>query len=804
MVSGSSSSPISSSTGAISFGGLASGIDTNSIITQLINVAKRPITSAQNRRDAVQAQMDALNQLNTMLASLLTAAAPLNDPATFSGRNTSVSGQTVDAGKVSATATNGAALQNFTFEVLSLATQTTASTATAMGSPIDAGVPLDQAGFGSPFTAGTFSINGTAFTIDAATPSSVVSAASVGATFDQTAMLDSANLDLAPTSGSFTVNGVSINFDVTTDSLNDIITRINTSAAGVTATYDSDTQTLNFTSKTNGPAAITLADTGGGNFLQAMNLIDGGGATIGTQTAGTNLVSLTDVMNQINGAGIGVTASLVNDAWGNPNLLQLTSASDVQLGAGGDTSNFLAVTSLLESPPGTTRTSVKGLGQVQQTANLEDARLATALDASSGTFSINGVSIAWDATTDSLQNLITRINSSGAKVTATYDAFNDRLKLTSNATGSTTITLADTSSNFLAASGVLGGSQTIGSSASYKIDGGAVRYSASNVITDAVPGLSITATGVTTAPMTVAVNLATQAPQDAINKFIQSYNGVNAALRDATKYDATNGNGVLFGNPTVQRIQAGLRSSLTGRVSGLPSGLQSLSDVGLTFGAVGSAVGTTNDLTLDATKFLSALQSDPDTVAKLFTTFTATAALDPGGTGSIASVSGTPTGKKAGIYTITSDVLGSLSASFQANDGSAPIVTPGVIAAGGTNTTLIPGVTLTAAATLTAGTNQVVIGASQQGLGKTLYEYVNALSRTGGLLSNSTDELQKTITDMNTQIDTMTTRLNDKQDQLVRKYTNMELTISKLQSQQQALTAMNNQLLATAQTAAKK
>ena len=298
--------------------------------------------------------------------------------------------------------------------------------------------------------------------------------------------------------------------------------------------------------------------------------------------------------------------------------------------------------------------------------------------------------------------------------------------------------------------------------------------------------------------MTIAVNLATQAPQEAINQFVQAYNSVTAAIRDATTYDPTNGNGILFGDPTVQRIETSLRSSLTGFVSGLPAGLRSLSDVGLTFGTVGSAVGSTNDLTLDASKFLSTLQADPDAVAELFTTFVATASLDAGGTGSLASISGTPTGTKAGRYSIVSDVLGNLEATFQANDGSAPIVTPGVISAGGTNTTLIPGLTLTAKGALVSGTDFLTIGASQQGFGKTLYEYINALSRTGGLLANSTDEMQQSIVDMNKQIDLMTTRLNARQDQLVRKFTNIELAISRMQSQQQVLTAMNDQLLAIA------
>ena len=59
----------------------------------------------------------------------------------------------------------------------------------------------------------------------------------------------SSNLDKANTSitindggsgnGEFLINGVQINFDASTDSVTDVLQRINNSAAGVTATYDS-------------------------------------------------------------------------------------------------------------------------------------------------------------------------------------------------------------------------------------------------------------------------------------------------------------------------------------------------------------------------------------------------------------------------------------------------------------------------------------------------------------------------------------------------------------------------------------
>ena len=271
--------------------------------------------------------------------------------------------------------------------------------------------------------------------------------------------------------------------------------------------------------------------------------------------------------------------------------------------------------------------------------------------------------------------------------------------------------------------------------------------------------------------------------------------GTHITIRGLTKYDPKATNGILFGDPTVQRVQVGLRQALTGTVAGLPSGLRSLADVGLTFGAVGAAVGATQDLVFNAAKFQAAVTADSDAVAQLFSTFAAAAGLDAGGTGSLASISGTPTVLKlAGRYAIASDTLGNVQATFQGVDGSAPQVTTGTISAGGTNTTLIPGLTLTAKGVLVSGTDYISVTATKQGFAKTLAEYVSSLSRSGGLITNSTDEMARTISNMSASIDRMNARLTAQQQMLVTKFSNMEQSISRLQGQGQALTQMATQL----------
>jgi len=781
--------------GSITFGGLASGIDTNSIIDQLIQIERRPILLAQNRLAQVQQRSDAFGMIASTMSNLLTRAQALAKPETYSARSTSVLAKQEDGNKVQAAATAGAAVGTYSITVSALASATTAAGSAPVGAAIDADAALDRAGWGQVLTTGTFSINGTTFTIDPATATSMASAAAVGASFDASAMLDSAGLDVAPTTGTFEVNGVSINFDAATDSLDDVIRYINASAADVTASYDDATKGLTLTHNTIGAGqAITLADVEG-NFLEAFKFVDGGGASIGVQTAGADMRSLNEVIAEVNGAGIGVTMSLVQDAHGRANLLEVTSGAAVQLGAGGDSSNFLSVANLLQSPPGATRTSQVGLGAVSRSADLQDARLAVALTETSGSFKINGVEITYDATSDSLANIMTRINNSDAGVTATYDVYSDTLKVTNDATGALAIQFEDVSGNLLDALGLTGGAQVLGQNAAYSLDGGPTRYATSNTISDAIDGVTLTVTDTTVDVVKVTVALQSNGASQAAESFVTEFNKTLDLMRQLTRYSEDGANGILFGDGTVRRMEHGLRSIITRAVPGVSGGLRTMSDIGISFGAVGSAVGTADRLVFNGTKFAEAMKADPEAVAQLLTVFTATGTLSPGGTGSIASVSGTPrTAEKAGRYTITSTATGSLQATFQPADGSTAVVTTGSIAAGGANTTLIPGLTLTAAGVLVDGTDEIVISASAEGFGRTLSSYVESLTRSGGLLETRNEEMSNVVSDINAQIDRLEQRVFAREAQLVKKFTAMEMAISRMQSQQQALSMMQAQM----------
>ncbi|MFA7295980.1 MAG: flagellar filament capping protein FliD [Dehalococcoidia bacterium] len=545
---------------------------------------------------------------------------------------------------------------------------------------------------------------------------------------------------------------------------------------------------------------VALADAG---FTTAVTTgtftVNGVAITIDDNTVlsdGSDLTGANTIIAKINDAGVGVTASITNDGDGRANLVQLTSGAAIALGAGGDTSNFLAAANLLQSPGTTTRTSTRSIAGVSTSAALEDSRLATAISTATGSFTVNGVTVEWDRTSDSLANVVSKINSAGAGVTASFDVLTDRLVLTSTTTGSSAITLADVSGNFLAATGVLAATQTTGQNASYKINSGTTQYASTNTVTDAVSGVTLSLLDTTASAITVTISADNTTLRSRLQNFVTQYNSTAKLISDATKYDGENGtSGPLFGDPALQRIQQSMRTMITSAATGLTGNLTTLSSIGLSFGAVGSAVGTTTTLTLDSAKFSAALASNPDGVAKLLTAFKASASLNGGGGGSIASISGTPpTVPDSGRYTIASSVSGALTVTYYPDNGSGMVVSTGSITAGGTNTTIIPGVTITAKPVLVDGTDTITIGTVEKGAGRALADYLGGVTASGGPIASGVDGSQQTVTDINAQIKKLQARVDAKRAALERKFATLETTMAQLQQQKASLTQLQNSM----------
>ena len=143
-------------------------------------------------------------------------------------------------------------------------------------------------------------------------------------------------------------------------------------------------------------------------------------------------------------------------------------------------------------------------------------------------FTVNGATINYDASIDSLNDVINRINSSSAGVTASYDSIADRITLSQSKQGSIALSLADdgTGGDFLAKTGLLSATQTLGTNAEYSINGGATQYATSNTVSLST-GVTLTLNALTNGtPATVTVSQDTNSALSAMQNFVTDFNSL--------------------------------------------------------------------------------------------------------------------------------------------------------------------------------------------------------------------------------------------------------------------------------------
>lgn len=192
--------------------------------------------------------------------------------------------------------------------------------------------------------------------------------------------------------------------------------------------------------------------------------------------------------------------------------------------------------------------------------------------------------------------------------------------------------------------------------------------SASNSVVGAVPGVTLNlkkaqASGDSSATLTVAQDSTTVSA--AIESFVTAYNTLMSTTKTLTAYDATTGEkGALLGDSTVRSITSQIRRVLTSAVTGTTGTVRTLYDVGVSLQRDGT-------LEFDSTKLQTALESDPEAIASLFSR--ASRASD-----SLVSVNSTSSTSTAGTYAINITQLAT-QAQYAGSNISAPfVVTTGV------------------------------------------------------------------------------------------------------------------------------
>lgn len=313
-------------------------------------------------------------------------------------------------------------------------------------------------------------------------------------------------------------------------------------------------------------------------------------------------------------------------------VVSAPNAKSIILGAGSDTSNFLSVMNLrtqtlADGAVGRDVMSTSGVGITQTSAALQSANLAVP-PAGSGTFKINGVELSYNAATESLNDILSKINASSAGVSAVYNALEDKVTLTARTTGSSAVSVVDGvddggSGNLMASLGLKNGTVTAGQNAmlgivgvnGFKGDGtdpdSAYISSSTNDFKSAIPGVTFTALK-TQAPADANVTVTVAADPDAtmgkVKAFVDQYNQLVDSIASTTAKGQPNA----F-DSDLRQVGDRLRNMLARSVSGLTTSPRSLVDIGIATGKDDRI-----HLTLDEAKFQKAMDENPDRVAQIF------------------------------------------------------------------------------------------------------------------------------------------------------------------------------------------
>lgn len=358
---------VNGSLSGISFSGLSSGIDTEGIISRLVQLEQIPIQRLQARQAEIKNRQAVYTQFRTKLQSLSTAASALNsssafNPVTSNSSKTDVATITATADaiagtynlavsklaqsqKVSSTAqtdstsalnksgqfiVNGKAVQvDETDSLRSIAQKVNSANAGVTASIIDGGTGSTYLTFtsnnmGAKNTIQMADLNGDAILSDLGV---VTGSANIRETITNgaTSRAFTKNSDAVGTmmgiegagAASFTINGTTVNVDLSTDSLQTIANSINSAVSGVTASVRSVTENGNTTYKldiSGTSGTPTFADTSG-NALSALGVLQrsNGNQLVAAQDAEYSLdgVNLTSSTNTISSAIPNVTLTLL-------------------------------------------------------------------------------------------------------------------------------------------------------------------------------------------------------------------------------------------------------------------------------------------------------------------------------------------------------------------------------------------------------------------------------------------------------------------------------------------------------------
>lgn len=268
--------------------------------------------------------------------------------------------------------------------------------------------------------------------------------------------------------------------------------------------------------------------------------------------------------------------------------------------------------------------------EVSQLANAAQRTYAFRSPAAAGTITIDGhdTSVAANA---SIADVVAAINSDARATVYAAATDSGTLVLSARRTG-------DTGTGFIAVTDGTGAltedtaKAKQGRDALFTVDG--VAGSAStNEVTNAIPGVRLSLRGVTSVsgPLTVTVGAPTadtQVIKDKLRAFVDVYNSTVDAIREKldersvpnARTDADRQKGLLHGDLTLTAILGQMRQAIYTSVRGLPAGMSSLADLGVTTGSASATISRdalAGKLQIDSVRLDAALANNANGVRDL-------------------------------------------------------------------------------------------------------------------------------------------------------------------------------------------
>lgn len=594
-----------------SVSGLASGMDTDSIIEKMMAIEKKSVTRLKEDQTAINERLKMLQTINASLLEIKTMSSDLTYETPFVAKSVSSSSSTTVSGSVFGP---NAAKGTYTIDsITKIASSTYTNTQSAAGKIATADTKISDA-VQKSVTGGSFKINNHEFYVDPANDTlqnivDNINAASattgVGASYDDN-------------TGKLTLKNVSSGNKNTiivggSEDTSDFL-----SAVGLTGAFQDTSSGVTTVTSSSHIGALDKTKTLG-NLKFDKDFVGGKIKINGVEISLSSTDTLSQTLTKITNSNAGVIASYDEASDKIKFTSKNTGASFINFEETLNGSNFLelaGVVGVKSSSAVNKAGTIVGLTDSVSSANLKNAVTG------SGTFTINhggsNFNISYNSG-NTVQDVIDSINSSGAGVTASYDSGSGKFLIKPNSNTDPNIVLSDSQSGSGSLMTALnldnaGTNQTIGENAEYKING-KTYYSNSNTITDKFTDISFSLTAVTSSPVSLTVSGDTTAIKKSIEDFVKKYNEVLTDLNEKINDEE----GPLYRDSSVRDMIDGMKNIANTYING-NTNVKGLGDIGITTGDFGMVFSKDyiGKLQIDSTKLAQALSDNPDEVRKLF------------------------------------------------------------------------------------------------------------------------------------------------------------------------------------------